>query len=286
MSNNITIIGGTGTLGKKICERFYYDNNVTIISRDEYKQQKMRRLFPNCNYIIGDIRDNDFGWKVWHRAHDTNYVFHCAALKHVEIGEKCVDEFLKTNVLGTINVARSFGSFSKIIFFSTDKAVLPINCYGFSKAISEKYLQAFFPNCAIYRWGNILGSRGSVISIFATFLKEGKPVEITDVRMTRFWLTIDEAVNYVANTYEKHQGIMLPPNLKSAKILDVVESIARCLSISEYKIKDIGIRPGEKIHECLYTTHDYCIRSDTCEMLSAEELDSKIRPILISLGFL
>ena len=148
---NITIIGGTGTLGSELVKRFYHDEDkyITIISRDEYKQAKMKKEYPHCRYVLADIRDSDFPQQIEEIAEYTDFVFHCAALKHVDLGETNVEQFIKTNLTGTINVFRAFGIHTDINFFSTDKAVLPINAYGMSKALAEKFLLNATQNCKI-----------------------------------------------------------------------------------------------------------------------------------------
>jgi len=272
------IIGGTGTLGKELVSRFYERHEITIFSRDEFKQSHMKKVYPNIRYIIGDIRnerDLEFDF--------SNYdmVYHTAALKHVDIGEVNVWPFIDVNLNGTINVARSCQKAGvKLVFFSTDKAVLPINTYGMSKALAEKYIQANNDNAAIFRWGNILGSRGSIVPAFVKIIKNDGIVPITHVEMTRFWLTINEVVDFVIEK-ESHKNPkkILIPTVLSAKVTDLALSIGKILD-KTVKFKDIGIRPGEKIHEHLYTDYEYCIRSDNCAKYTIDDLILKLKPIV------
>ena len=177
-----------------------------------------------------------------------------------------------------------------LIFFSTDKAVLPINAYGYSKAMAEKFLMSTGTPVKIYRWGNIIGSRGSVIPHFVDCIKAGKPCVITDERMTRFWLTIDEAIEFVLATYDQQMmpydsdvssfgwkltNPIIHPAIKSASVVEIVEALGEVLNIMP-KIEFGKIRPGEKIHECLRSGHDYCIRSDNCDRYTRAELTEKL----------
>ena len=287
---NILITGGTGTLGTQLTLNLHETANVTVLSRDEKKLVELRNRFPNVRILVGDIRrplrDRD------HLRYDT--IFHCAALKHVDIGEAFPDEFYETNYVGTKHVweLAERMNVSNFVFFSTDKAVLPINAYGYSKAMAEKFLLA----CGkpkIYRWGNIIGSRGSVIPHFVECIKNGMPCVITDKRMTRFWLTIEEAIEFVLDTYENvrsvssdiadivdHCGtLMIHPKIKSASVEDIVTALGKV--IGQNPIIEYGkIRPGEKIHECLRTGHDYCIRSDNCDKYTESELIDKLNTFM------
>jgi FlaA1/EpsC-like NDP-sugar epimerase len=211
-------------------------------------------------------------------------IFHCAALKHVDIGESFPDEFYETNYVGTRNIfefSRNNGC-NNFIFFSTDKAVLPINAYGYSKAMAEKYISAH-GTAKIYRWGNIIGSRGSVIQSFVSSIKQGKDVSVTDDRMTRFWLTIDEAIDFVLSTYENstYENPIIHPLIKSSSVIEVIDAICEILG-KKVNVKITGIRPGEKLHECLRTGHDYCIRSDNCARYSKDELKEKLNKYIES----
>ena len=273
---NILITGGTGTLGTHLTEKLLAENNITVLSRDEKKLVELRNKHPSVRIIVCDIR-RPINVR-YHLNYDT--IFHCAALKHVDIGEQFPDEFFQTNYTGTKNVwdlGEKIGV-NNFVFFSTDKAVLPINAYGYSKAMAEKYLRTV-GNAKIYRWGNILGSRGSVLPTFIDCIRNNSPCVITDSRMTRFWLTIDEATDYVLDTYDKSDetkdGLYIHPNIKAASLLTLVDALY-LLFKKEPNVVFGEIRPGEKIHECIRTGHDYCIRSDTCQQYTYDELKSKL----------
>lgn len=292
MMKNILVVGGTGTLGQEIVKRFYERGGfITVLSRDELKQQQMKRKYPdNIEYLIGDISRSDVGDVFNHRTH-YDVIFHCAALKHVDVGEENVAAFMRTNFNGVMHMHRCFNDpATKFVFFSTDKAVLPINAYGMTKALAEKYLQSVRKSAAIYRWGNILGSRGSVVKSFADAIANDNPVFITDSRMTRFWLTIENCVDFVMGTYENaFADTIMIPDVKAASVLDLVRVIADIMGKSrttEKNIKYVGIRPGEKIHECLFSSHTHCLTSDNAEKWDLDHLTIVLRPILRSMGYL
>ncbi len=277
------IIGGTGTLGRALLERLP-SNEVVIFSRDELKQHELRHKYPSLKTIIGDIRDA----KSLELAMDgIKDVFHVAALKHVDILEDNPYEAHRTNVIGTMNSAEAAkkAGVRNFYFTSTDKAVMPINVYGMTKAIAERYLlnqnsdKPFFTNFKVFRWGNIVGSRGSVVNLFAKTLKEEGAVCVTDRRMTRFWMLIDDAIDFMLN-FKGDPNKVNFPEMKAAPVLDLAKAVADVLGISDYQIKDVGIRPGEKLHECLYSSHDECIRSDTAPRLTHDELVAMVRPLV------
>lgn len=282
---NKLIIGGTGTLGRALLERFP-SNEVVVFSRDELKQHELRHKYPTLKTIIGDIRDP----KSLELAMDgITDVFHVAALKHVDILEDNPYEAHRTNVIGTMNSAEAAkkAGVKNFYFTSTDKAVMPINVYGMTKAISERYLlnqnsdKPFSTSFKVFRWGNIVGSRGSVVNLFAKTLKDEGAVYVTDPRMTRFWMLIDEAIDFMLGFKGDDTKINFP-DMKAATVLDLAKAVADCLGISEYEVKTCGIRPGEKLHECLYSTHAECIRSDTAPRLTHEELASMVKPLVVS----
>jgi len=273
------IIGGTGTLGKELIHRLYGNAEIDIFSRDEFKQYQIKKVYPDVRCILGDIRqysDIDFDYSVY------DAVFHTAALKHVDIGENNVDQFIQTNLNGTINVSKKCSSCNtRLVFFSTDKAVLPINAYGMTKALAEKYLMNTNKNAVIFRWGNILGSRGSIISYFTDIIQNGGHVPITHLDMSRFWLTINEVVDFVMENFAKHTDVnsVLIPRVKSATVQQIALAIGKLLD-KPVKFTETGIRPGEKIHEHLYSDHDYCVRSDNCEKFTMDDLIIKLRPLI------
>jgi UDP-N-acetylglucosamine 4,6-dehydratase len=280
---SVLIIGGTGTLGRALLNRFD-PNKVIVFSRDELKQHELRREYPGVECILGDIRYKQSIAKCY--SHPIQKVFHVAALKHVDILEKNPEEAYRTNVLGTINSGElaKERNVKEFYFSSTDKAVLPINVYGMTKAISERYLlnqnenkQPFQTRFNVYRWGNILGSRGSVIALFAKSIQEKSKVYITDKRMTRFWLKIDDAVDYMLSNVSLYKPCF--PKMKSAPILAIAEAVATVIG-KHYSVQEIGIRPGEKLHECIHSSHDECIRSDNSPTYTQNELIELIEPIV------
>lgn len=278
------IYGGTGTLGSKIAEKMrHLEGEITIFSRDEQKQQAMRAKFPKFRYVIGDIRDPASVDNAMH-GHDT--VYHVAAMKHVDVVEENVSEAVQTNLLGSINIACSAISHDvkKVVFSSTDKAVLPINIYGHTKAIIERYYlsqnKKDGPQFDVFRWGNVLGSRGSAVHAFAKSLEEEGKIYITHRDMSRFWILIDDAVDFMLRSKGSSRGGVLYPKMKAASVIRVASALAALKGISDFEVVETGIRPGEKIHECLESNHEFCIRSDTAPQLTDEELAAMLRRVL------
>lgn len=281
----IVIIGGTGTLGNCLIERLRDTDEIVCFSRDELKQQEMKRRFPDVRYVIGDIRDKASLKPVLAGA---DSVFHVAALKHVDVLEANPTEAIKTNILGTINVAEAAieAKVPYVVFSSTDKAVLPINTYGMTKATSERYLlnlnsQQDTTKFSVFRWGNVMGSRGSVVHVFAQSLKTESMVRVTDPRMTRFWIHIEDAVDFMLKNYEfaPRYDVMIP-EMRAANVLDLAHATANVVGVPRYQIHTCGIRPGEKIHEVLHSSHDYCLRSDTADKYSLDELQAMVERAL------
>jgi len=291
------ITGGTGTLGTELIRQInaasYFDE-VVVFSRDESKHIELEKKHKNVTCFLGDVtRSEDVGACL--RQYRPDSVFHCAALKHVDRGEQVVQQYINTNLNGTINVVNAALNFriKNFVFFSTDKAVLPINAYGMTKALAEKYIRAKWVdgqdkhvNMSIYRWGNILGSNGSVLKYFVDAIKAKQPVNITHSDMTRFWLTINEAVYFVLTTYlEIQKEARICPTIKSATLIDIANAVGVILDEFDVKIRFTGIRPGEKIHEHLKSDHDYCIRSDSSVRYKEDELISKLRPTVMELAY-
>ena len=262
---NILITGGTGSFGKKATEiilRKYKPRRLIIFSRDELKQFEMAQQFPDTKYdciryFIGDVRDKER----LERAFDgLDYVIHAAALKQVPTAEYNPFEAVKTNIIGAqnvINVAIDQGV-KKVIALSTDKAANPINLYGATKLCSDKlfiagnaYVGRDDSIFSVVRYGNVLGSRGSVIPFFSK-MKETGTLPITDPRMTRFWITLEQGVNFVLKCLEiMVGGELFVPKIPSMNILDLAQAIC-----PECEIKIIGIRPGEKLHEVMIPKDD------------------------------
>jgi UDP-N-acetylglucosamine 4,6-dehydratase len=234
---------------------------VAIFSRDELKQFQLRSELPKderLRFFLGDIRDED---RLKTALHGVDYLVHAAALKQVDTGEYNPMEFIKTNVLGSQNVinASISAGVSKVVALSTDKASSPINLYGATKLAADKlfvaannYSNGFGTYLSVVRYGNVVGSRGSVIPYFQDLYRRRLPIPITDFRMTRFFITIQEAVNFVLDSFEIMKGGELyVPKIPSMKILDLAEAIAPGSELVE-----TGIRPGEKLHEEMISPDD------------------------------
>lgn len=257
----ILLTGGTGSFGQKFVEimlKKYQPKRIRIFSRDELKQWEMEKKFNDdsrLRFFIGDVRDKE---RLERAMDGANIVVHAAALKQVPLCEYNPFEAVKTNILGAQNVIESAidHNIEKVIAVSTDKAVNPVNLYGATKMCMEKLFVAANAyvggerqtrmSCA--RYGNVVGSRGSVIPLFKEQKKTGT-ITITDERMTRFWITLEQGAEFVIKCLElMHGGEIFVPKIPSMKIIDLAKAVA-----PECKIKFIGIRPGEKIHECLLT---------------------------------
>ncbi|RLB75358.1 MAG: UDP-glucose 4-epimerase [Deltaproteobacteria bacterium] len=258
-TKRILITGGTGSFGNALIDYLDKENvEFVVYSRDEKKQFDMfvNRKNSNIEYIVGDVRDKN---KLIHSLRDIDYVFHAAALKHIPTGENFPEEVIKTNILGTKNVleASEQCNVEKVIYLSTDKAVYPINAYGMSKALAEKIVSAHKGNtvCVSLRYGNVLGSRGSVVPLFLNFIKNNKPLTITNPNMTRFLLTLNEAVKLALKCLKdgKH-GDLFVIKSPACSIKTLVEALE--LHFGKLEKKIIGIRPGEKIHETLLTVEE------------------------------
>jgi UDP-N-acetylglucosamine 4,6-dehydratase len=258
----ILVTGGTGSFGTKFTEillKRYKPRKLIIFSRDEMKQYEMRKQFnqKNIRYFIGDVRDPDR----LHRAFDgVDIIIHAAALKIVPTAEYNPFEAVKTNVIGAENVINIAidNNVERVIALSTDKAANPVNLYGATKLCAEKMFIAannYSPHgtkFSVVRYGNVLGSRGSVVPFFKE-CKKNEIIPITDLRMTRFWITLKEGANFVISCIEQMRGgEVFIPKLPSMKIIDLAKAIA-----PECKFKIIGIRPGEKLHETLVPKDDF-----------------------------
>lgn len=272
MLNNKTVLitGGTGSFGKaftKMLLENYDPKKIIIYSRDEFKQDLMRKElvseYPNkiekMRFFIGDVRDKE---RLMRAFKDVDYVIHAAAMKQVPACEYNPFEAIKTNINGAENIidAALDRNVSKVVALSTDKAVNPINLYGGTKLVSDKlfisansYRGQEGTIFSVVRYGNVSGSRGSVIPFFRNLLNEGKKIlPITDKRMTRIWMTLDDAVSLVVKALEESKGgetyVYKNP---SYKITDIAEAMN-----PNGEIEIVGIREGEKIHECMITSDD------------------------------
>jgi UDP-N-acetylglucosamine 4,6-dehydratase len=260
----ILITGGTGSFGKMfirmLLER-YKPKRVVVFSRDELKQFEMQQEFntSQMRFFLGDVRDRE---RLVQAMRGVDYVIHAAALKQVPAAEYNPTECIKTNIRGAENVINAAleNNVDKVIALSTDKAANPINLYGATKLVSDKLFVAanniaggHQTRFAVVRYGNVVGSRGSVVPFFQKLIQDGaKELPITDPRMTRFWITLREGVNLVFKSFERmYGGEIFVPKIPSARITDLAAAMAPHLPI-----KIIGIRPGEKLHEIMCPSDD------------------------------
>jgi UDP-N-acetylglucosamine 4,6-dehydratase len=263
-NSSILITGGTGSLGKSLVKYFLKNTKarrIIIFSRDELKQQTFRNEITDngrLRWFIGDIRDID---RLKRALHKVDYVVHAAALKQVDTGEYNPMEFIKTNVIGSQNVIEASieSGVKKVVALSTDKASSPINLYGATKLTADKlfiaannYSQSYGTAFCVVRYGNVMGSRGSVIPFWQSLANAGKPLPITDFRMTRFWISLEQAVKFIVDSFELMQGGELyVPKIPSMKIIDLANAVAPGAALEQ-----IGMRPGEKLHEEMISSDD------------------------------
>jgi UDP-glucose 4-epimerase len=268
----LLITGGTGSFGNAVMKRFLKTDvkEIRIFSRDEKKQDDMRKIYSSdkLKFYIGDVRDIS---SITNAMRNVDFVFHAAALKQVPSCEFFPIEAVKTNVIGTDNVLSAAIDLGvkKVICLSTDKAAYPINAMGISKAMMEK---VFVAKSKIIdeketlicgtRYGNVMASRGSVIPLFVEQIKSGKPLTITNPRMTRFLMSLEEAVNLVIYAFENaHTGDIMVQKADSCTIGDLAEAV-RQLFNSDAEIKIIGTRHGEKLYETLLTSEELLVAED------------------------
>jgi len=262
-NKTVLITGGTGSFGQKFVEiaaRYYKPKKIIVLSRDELKQFEMQQRFchvPNLRFFLGDVRDRD---RLYRAFKDVDIVVHAAALKQIPAAEYNPFEVIKTNVIGAQNIIEAAidCGVKKVIALSTDKAANPINLYGATKLCSDKlfvagnsYTGFQDTSFSVVRYGNVVGSRGSVIPFFLEQRKNGK-LPITDPRMTRFWITLEQGVSFVLQMLGKMtKGEIFVPKLPSMKVTDLARALA-----PECKQEIVGIRPGEKLHEVMITEED------------------------------
>jgi len=268
----LLITGGTGSFGNAVLERFLNSDisEIRIFSRDEKKQDDMRRLYqsPKIKYHIGDVRDLA---SVKNAMYGVDLVFHAAALKQVPSCEFFPIEAVKTNVLGTENVLNAAieHRVKKCICLSTDKAAYPINAMGISKAMMEKIVVAKSRTVApeqtticVTRYGNVMASRGSVIPLFLQQIKSGQPLTVTNPDMTRYLMSLNEAVELVVYAFLNAQsGDIVVQKSPASTIGDLAEAIRQLFS-PQHEIKIIGTRHGEKIYETLLTKEEFAKSED------------------------
>ena len=271
-NKTLLITGGTGSFGHAVMKRFLDTDikEIRIFSRDEKKQDDMRKLYKNdkLKFYIGDVRDLA---SVKNAMHGVDYVFHAAALKQVPSCEFFPLEAVKTNVLGTDNVltgAIEMG-IKKVICLSTDKAAYPINAMGISKAMMEKVFVAkantVDPTSTLIcgtRYGNVMASRGSVIPLFIEQIKAGQPLTVTDPEMTRFLMSLEEAVELVIFAFQNAQaGDIMVQKSPASTVGDLAQAIIELFN-AENEIKVIGTRHGEKLYETLLTKEENVVAKD------------------------
>lgn len=259
----VLITGGTGSFGKKCAKlilKKYNPKKVIIFSRDELKQFEMAQEFvgvENIRFFIGDVRDKD---RLYRAFDGVDIVVHAAALKQVPACEYNPIEAINTNINGAIHIidAAIDQGVEKVIALSTDKAANPINLYGATKLCSDKlfvqgnaYVGLGRTRFSVVRYGNVVGSRGSVIPFFLK-MRENGVLPITDKRMTRFWITLEQGVQFVLDSLERmYGGEVFVPKIPSMNIMDLAQAIG-----PECKYEYVGIRPGEKLHEVLISEDD------------------------------
>jgi UDP-N-acetylglucosamine 4,6-dehydratase len=251
----VLVTGGAGFLGRGILRRVQrgaLDWEVTVYSRDETKQDECRRRYPFARYILGDVKDAD-RLRVATMGHDV--VVHAAAMKYIPEAEVNAAECVNVNVGGALAVMRAAeaAGVRRVVGISTDKAVQPVNVYGMSKAIMERLFAdtAQFqggPTFVCVRYGNVVGSTGSVIPLFRRQVEELGRVRITNPQMTRFWMSADEAIDLIVLALDRARpGAVVVPQARAMTIMDVAKAATR----DEVEVETIGERPGEKLHEQL-----------------------------------
>ncbi|MDD2628433.1 MAG: polysaccharide biosynthesis protein [Clostridia bacterium] len=263
----LLITGGTGSFGNQILKRFLDSDlkEIRIFSRDEKKQDDMRKKYNNekIKFYIGDVRNYD---SINRAMKGVDYVFHAAALKQVPSCEFYPYEATLTNIEGTHNAVEAAiaNNVSKFVMLSTDKAVYPVNAMGISKAMAERIVRATARNLddskttlCVTRYGNVMASRGSVIPLFVDQIKSGKDITVTDPEMTRFLMSLDEAVNLViyAFTHAK-QGDLFVQKADASTIQDLAIALCEMFDGDKNKVKVIGTRHGEKKHETLLSREE------------------------------
>ena len=286
-NKNILITGGTGSFGKTflnyILKKHHDIKNIYIFSRDEKKQFDLRNQITNpvVKFIIGDVRDYN---SVLDAMQNIDYVFHAAALKQVPSCEFFPLEAVKTNILGTNNILTSANrtKVKKVVFLSTDKSVQPVNAMGMSKALMEKVIVAKSRNIrkdltlCITRYGNVIGSRGSVIPTFIEQIKSNKNLTITDPSMTRFMMTLDEAVQLVMYAFDYGKnGDILVKKSPAASIDTIAKALLKYFK-KKLSIKVIGTRQGEKKHEALLSKEEKVISENLSKFYKVNLINSKI----------
>ncbi len=277
------ITGGTGSFGKTLVEHLLNTNiqKIIVLSRDEAKQHFMREEFPDTRLkmVLGDVRNEQTVRTV---LQGVDFVFHAAALKQVPAGESFPWEFVQTNIAGSQNIISNLDAaeVKKAVFLSTDKAVYPVNAMGMSKAMMEKLVRAEHhgaKSCPIItRYGNVIGSRGSVIPGFLKSVKESGSVNITDGSMTRFMMSLKESVDLVLFALENgRSGDLFVQKAPASTVETLVEAL-EIMTKRKIKRNYVGIRPGEKIHESLLTAEERARASETASYFQVPRVAHQI----------
>ena len=283
----ILIIGGTGALGKSLIKRYYDSNDIIVFSRDEHKHVDLLKKYDKLESYLGDIRDKSSIENALVR-YKPDVVINTAALKHVPICENNPIESVKTNIIGHQNVIECVGlhDVETLIFVSTDKACKPINVYGMCKAISEQLYISFakqqqVTKVVMVRYGNVLESTGSVIPYFKSLLDNGSDfLPITHSDMTRFLLTLDEAVDLIDWSYhhKNSHGKIAVPKVKSMRVVNIAKSLIKYYGKTDkVSLKNIGIRSGEKLHEEMISTEEW-LRTEDLEnyLITSETINDEM----------
>ncbi|ENQ4672746.1 NAD-dependent epimerase/dehydratase family protein [Vibrio cholerae] len=272
-NKNLLITGGTGSFGNAVLDRFLETDikEIRIFSRDEKKQDDMRKKYNSSKlkFYIGDVRDYQ---SILNASRGVDYIYHAAALKQVPSCEFHPMEAVKTNVLGTENVLEAAiqNEVKRVVCLSTDKAVYPINAMGISKAMMEKVIVAKSRNVdpdktviSATRYGNVMASRGSVIPLFLRQIISGQPITITDPNMTRFMMTLNDAVDLVLHAFEHGvNGDIFVQKAPAATIETLVQALLKITDKPNHLVNIIGTRHGEKLYEALCSREEMFVAED------------------------
>ena len=259
-NERILIIGGTGALGGTLAKRYYHNNDIMVVSRNEHKQEAMKVKYPNIIYRLGDVKDKPSLVRCLYEFKPT-VVINTAAVKTVWVCQENSYESVQTNIIGHQNLIDAIQEctykINTLVFISTDKACKPVNVYGMSKAIAEQLYVNFAKQqsnikVVMARYGNVLNSTGSIIPLFKNKIQEGiESLPITDFGMTRFLLTLEQAIDLIewAYNHPNSHGKIAIPKIESLNIVDLAKAIAKACGKENMKFHKIPIRDGEKLHE-------------------------------------
>lgn len=279
---NVMIFGGTGTIGSRLVTKILAEqpNRVRVFSRDEYKQFRLRHRLgrpENVEFVLGDVRDYE---RVASALEHIDYVFHTAAMKRVESCEENPSEAVYTNIIGTLNVVRAAqaAGVKKAVFTSSDKAISPTNAYGATKLIAERivsrsHLKNPATSIAMVRFGNVIGSRGSVIPLFLEQLASGRRITVTDPQMSRFMMTLEQAVRLTIDALKQAMGgEIFVLKMPVVRIGDLARAVIEWKAAQdgfdpgEARMDIIGMQPGEKMYEELMTEEESKMALETDDM--------------------